>query len=261
MSRIIRGRWGAGASRRSVDSRPTVQETSTPPSLGPDQTHGPQPAGQVQETADSSLQGAADPSVRDAGSHVLQAEGTGGGLDPSTVSVVREVEAALRTSAYQEGYQQGLEEGRAAGRQEVISHIQLVARIAEEARASRWQLLHSVEAEVVELAIEVARKIIGDELAANPRVVASIVATAVQKVARDQPVKVRLNPADVEVLGSYWAEAFGPADGDLSWVVVADRRVKPGGCIIDTRAGSIDAQIDTQLGFVKRAFQEVGGLD
>lgn len=255
MSRIIRSKGIAGAHRHGLDTLSTLSETPT----APDQA--PEPAGQMQETAPPSLQDNSDPSMQDATGDSYRGDEADGAPGPSTSSVMREVEAALRMSAYQEGYQQGLEEGRAAGRQEVISHIQLVARIAEEARASRWQLLHSVEAEVVELAIEVARKIIGDELAANPRVVASIVATAVQKVARDQPVKVRLNPADVEVLGPYWAEAFGPADGDLSWVVVADRRVKPGGCVIDTRAGSIDAQIDTQLSFIKRAFQEVGGLD
>jgi len=37
---------------------------------------------------------------------------------------------------------------------------------------------------------------------------------------------------------------------------VEDRRVKAGGCVIDTKAGSIDAQIETQLSHIKSAFAE-----
>jgi len=57
----------------------------------------------------------------------------------------------------------------------------------------------------------------------------------------------------------YWNDALGENPGERHWQVVADRRVRAGGCIIDTEAGQVDAQIDTQLVRIRNAFEALQG--
>ncbi len=44
--------------------------------------------------------------------------------------------------------------------------------MADEARASKWQVIKNSEMEIVELAIDVAKKIIGEEMTLQPALIA-----------------------------------------------------------------------------------------
>jgi flagellar biosynthesis/type III secretory pathway protein FliH len=96
--------------------------------------------------------------------------------------------------------------------------------------------------------------VIGEVIDLNPEVAVNIVANAIKHANTGEVLTIRVNPRDVELLREYWAEALGDNPGNHRWEILADRRVKPGGCVIDTQAGSVDAQIDTQLVQIKYAF-------
>ena len=95
---------------------------------------------------------------------------------------------------------------------------------------------------------------IGDVVELNPSTVVNVVAKAIEHANTGDVLTIRVNPREVELLRDYWAEALGDNPGSRRWEILADRRVKPGGCVIDTKAGSVDARIDTQLVQIKYAF-------
>jgi len=60
----------------------------------------------------------------------------------------------------------------------------------------KWQVIKNSEMEIVESAIDVAKKIIGEEMTLQPALIAKVVAGALEKVNGTQAVKIRVHPQD-----------------------------------------------------------------
>jgi flagellar assembly protein FliH len=159
----------------------------------------------------------------------------------------QEATEAGRELGYAEGRDQGYQEGLARAESESSARLATVVAMAESAAVDRRELLRNAEGEVVRLAIQVARKVLNRELRIDPTSVTRIAEAALQQVAIDGAVKLRVNPADYEALSEYWQRAHGAAEANRTYEVIADEAVASGGVVIDTRAGTVDAQIETQL--------------
>lgn len=179
------------------------------------------------------------------------------------VEAARQEAEDIRQQAQEDGYRQGCEEGRHAGEQTgesvIAAEVQRIREIAESAQAGRLRLLASLEGEVVELVLAVARKVIGDELLQNPETIANIVRQAATQIANAGPLRVRLHPHDVERLGGHWSQGDNPNSDEGEWELVSDERLSPGSCIIEAGAGTVDARIETQMDEIANAFRETAG--
>ncbi|HEY0971853.1 MAG TPA: FliH/SctL family protein [Gemmatimonadales bacterium] len=173
---------------------------------------------------------------------------------------LRAMEAAAREAAIEaererirrEAYAAGRAEGEAAGRAAESARLADVARAVEEALdrvregESRWQ--DNIEENICALAVAVARQIVGRELQADAAAVTDLVRRALAEVPVDQPVVVRLNPADLALLATAsplaGAGAVAP-NRETRWT--ADPTVAAGGCVVEGRERIIDGRVDTAL--------------
>jgi flagellar assembly protein FliH len=113
-----------------------------------------------------------------------------------------------------------------------------------------------VEREVVQLAIEVARKIVHREVQADPEVIQTLVKVALGRVSGRSAVTVRVNPVDYNFLldkNRGWIQEQG---GEQEVTLVADKSVERGGCLVQTECGDVDARIEEGFREVERAFFE-----
>ncbi len=165
----------------------------------------------------------------------------------------------LRQQAHQQGFQEGRDEGHKAGQDELKDKLHLVYQLAHEAAERKEEIIGESESAIVELVIEVAKKVLGEEINLNRQAITQVAAAAIAQVRPGDPLTIRVNPQDVETLMDYWDDALGESPGERHWQIVADRRVRPGGCIIDTETGQVDAQIDTQLVRIRNAFEALHG--
>ncbi|HEY3109804.1 MAG TPA: FliH/SctL family protein [Chloroflexota bacterium] len=175
----------------------------------------------------------------------------------------------IRAEAQQRAREQGQAEGLAAGRAEGLAigraealervlaemgeQIAHVTRLAESASVDRRELLHNAEAEVVRLAVQIAQRVLGRELYIDRAIVNQIAEAALQYVAVDGLVRLRVNPEDYRQFEQYWTDRHGRREAERSYEIVADPEVGAGGVVIDTRAGVVDARIETQLDEIARA--------
>jgi flagellar assembly protein FliH len=166
--------------------------------------------------------------------------------------------ASARAEGHALGYAEGMEQGRQEGiaqvRAELGAHLERLAGVANEAAVTREEIVRAAEADLARLAIDVAERIIRREIAADPMIVAGLVETAVATAGATGPVRIRVNPDDWEFIGEYWANDHA-VDADR-YEFVVDQRIHPGGVVVDVRSGSVDAQIETQLDEVRKAFFE-----
>ena len=184
--------------------------------------------------------------------------------DPHLQSVVERARlaavAAGRAEGYAEGYAAGLAsaaetaqaaaaqvraDAEAAERQRdahLSRSVELLLTAAAAFRSAEQVALAEVEDTVVELALSIARSVLGRELATSTDPGADAIARALALAPDDGPVTVRLHPDDVLALGELPQAAQG-----RQLVVVADPAVEPGGCVAEAAGRQVDAQVGPAL--------------
>lgn len=124
------------------------------------------------------------------------------------------------------------------------------------AAAARDRRLASAEREIAALALDVARKVLGRELARDPSAVADLAAQAIA-VARDRrEVTLRVNPADAEAIRAAAGRLAAALTRAAGLDIREDPAVERGGAVVETEAGRIDARVETQLAALARALEE-----
>jgi flagellar biosynthesis/type III secretory pathway protein FliH len=140
------------------------------------------------------------------------------------------------------------EAGRVRGRADADAAQVVLARDLDRALASivawRQELRTRYTATLVALALETARKIVGDELDARPERWAAMVAAAIGRLVDRDRVTVRVAPRLAALLRAQGIDAG--ADG-AEVHVVADPTLDDDVCRIESRGGDVECGIAAQL--------------
>lgn len=163
--------------------------------------------------------------------------------------------AEIEKQAFQKGFQAGEKSALDSLRTEVDAAVQSMTRAIAEIQNLRQEIYHSIEREVVELALSIARKVVCQEIKINPEVVVCVAREALSQVDVPGKIKIRLNPADLQFITS--------AQGRISEILhqmdnvtlEAEEGIASGGCLIETNLGDIDARIEKQFQVVEDKFR------
>jgi type III secretion protein L len=152
--------------------------------------------------------------------------------------------AAIRESAFREGFEQGL-----------ANWNQAVADALE----ARSTLLRESQHQLAHVAIRVAEKIIGERLQTEPSTIVSIVAEALKNVRRERDLTIQVNPEHAEEVRCGLDRLQAALGGSRTIQVAASAGVPPGGCVVESEFGTIDARLETQLNCLERALRRAAG--
>lgn len=158
---------------------------------------------------------------------------------------------AIRAQARAEGHADGLEAGLAEGRAQMAAALQALEAAHAEVVTLRETTAETVERDAVELAVQLAEKIVAGTLDADPERVLGIVRGALRRLTERRRVTVLVHPDDLELVRSA-SKGFAAELGGIEHCEVqAERRLARGGAVVRTDEGQVDASIETQLARVR----------
>jgi len=131
-----------------------------------------------------------------------------------------------------------------------------VATALEEFQAQRTDYFSRVEAEVVQLALSIAAKILRREAQVDPMLIAALVKMAVEKMSESSSVSVRVRPG----AGTDWKPCFAGSPVLSRVEVIEDAQVEDGDCILETELGRAHFGLEAQLKEVERGFFDLLAL-
>ncbi len=112
----------------------------------------------------------------------------------SNDEIIQSVEEIQR-KAYEEGFASGEKAGFANGEQKAAILIERLEKIIKEVAVFKENLVKELEAQVVNLAIAMARKIIIEEISMRPEVIVTVVREALKKLQRTGTITIKINPS------------------------------------------------------------------
>jgi flagellar assembly protein FliH len=80
-----------------------------------------------------------------------------------------------------------------------------------------------------------------------PDLAVGVIRSALDEMDARTAVRVRVSPADEELLRRRWAQVVPPGIGAERIELQADERIQSGGAVIETTQGQVDAQLETKL--------------
>ena len=161
---------------------------------------------------------------------------------PSAVHL-EDLEAEAAREGQARGYAEGYAQGHAQGAADALAQAQRLRALLDHLAAPVAEVDARTEQALVALTLELARRLVQQELVVDPGKMLGIVRDAVGHLA--QPVRglrVRLNPDDARVV----AELIKTESDAETWTLVADRSMMPGDCIVESDTSRVDARLDTR---------------
>ena len=153
----------------------------------------------------------------------------------------------LTEEARKEGLTAGREEGYEEGKAEVERLIELLHTIINTAIAKRNEIVEESETQLVNLVLLIAKKVIKVISENQKNVVINNVIQALRKMKTRGDVAIKVNLSDVQLTSEHIKDFMRMVENVRSVTVLEDSTVDPGGCIIETDFGQIDARISSQL--------------
>lgn len=174
---------------------------------------------------------------------------------------------AIREQARQEGYDAGFKAGRDEGMAQALDEQRAATETAlapvREIAGNFSEALRSADqtiaAEVLELALHLAKGMLKNALRVKPELILPVVREAIEYLpVLQQPALLILNPEDAAVVREAIAEELDKG----GWRVIDDPTLERGGCKVDTASNQIDATVQARWQRLSQALgKDVEWLD
>jgi flagellar assembly protein FliH len=181
----------------------------------------------------------------------------------------REIYERAKQEGYEKGYEEGYEEGERKGfaeghdrgRQQGLATVDEMMEEAVEIRRRALEtkelMVREAEAEVVRIVIEIAKKVLGEQVKTDREAVLSLVRKALEKCTYTNSVTLKVSPDDYDVVVSFKKRLLAEAEGITQLDIEKEETMPRGSCLLETNAGFIDAGIEAQMTRIEHIFREL----
>lgn len=169
-------------------------------------------------------------------------------VDPASILAAARAEAEKKVEeAYAEGLRRGEARSEASFAELIGEAGEVLGQLATQLSEERSAFDESLQAQVLNLVRLVTAKLLQREARTDPEVVVRVVRGALENLAGQESIVVRVNPVDLENMVSRREDLLGQFERLEHLDIVADETVESGGCIAESELLYIDAQLTSQL--------------
>ena len=144
-------------------------------------------------------------------------------------------------------------QGREEAKMELLPALVAFADAGQSLIVFEEQLVSRYTPHIVELALEIAEKMIARAVVEDPQIVASVLERAKREIVDAKQIRIWLHPADFNVLSELRPDLVKVGDDvGRSIEIATSDTIARGGCRLETEAGLVDATMPTQIEEIRR---------
>jgi flagellar assembly protein FliH len=141
--------------------------------------------------------------------------------------------------------------GAAEFQKKLAAEKQVLVQTARDFIRQRDSYFQRVEAEVVGLAVAIARKILHREAQIDPLLLAGVVRVGLDNIGVGTRVRLKVHPDQVQAWKAFFAQQN---DSQSLPELMGDPSLGPGHCLLETELGSTDLTLESQLKEIEQGF-------
>ena len=168
----------------------------------------------------------------------------------------KEAETRVYT-AEEEAKQKGYNDGLEAARELYEEIIRDVEAVKESAMEEHDKVLAGMETEIIGMVMEIAKKVIGEELELNKENMIFLVKQTLEKCSNKNNVILKVSSNEYEYIIENKNNLLSLLEGMSDIEIKQDLSLKAGACVIETAYGNVDAGAQTRLRKIEEAFMEI----
>ena len=162
-------------------------------------------------------------------------------------------EAALAIER-QKGTEEGERRALQAMEEKLSAERQAVVHAVEQFAAERRSYFHRVEADVVTLALAIARKLLRREAQIDPLLLSGVVRVTLDQIQAGSQVRLRCSPEEADAWQKFLSAR---TEMQIEVAVVADEKVESGQVIVETSSGKAEISLQHQLQEIESGFLDL----
>ncbi|WP_003544023.1 FliH/SctL family protein [Desulfotomaculum nigrificans] len=148
----------------------------------------------------------------------------------------------IKEQAKESGWQEGIH----AAETEAEKIREQARQVLGQAREVYRQTLEQMESDIVDLAVDIAERVVMAQLAVEPQTIMQIAQEALELVKNRPVVTIYVSEADLAIIESNRARLLHGLPGKVELNILVDNMVQPGGCRVETDQGQVDATLETR---------------
>lgn len=160
-----------------------------------------------------------------------------------------------KEAGFDEGYQEGLVEGNEQALQNASGLLSLLQATIEEGVRIRANSLQALEDDFLKFSLLLADKLVRRSISEDISWLTPIVKDALRSLGTVDQIQVRLNPLDFSFLQEREEGLQLATRAKLRFE--SDPTISPGGCLIESTHGLVDARLEKRLGKIAQQLMEV----
>ena len=153
----------------------------------------------------------------------------------------------LKNESKQEGYEEGYKKGKEKGELEGEKICKQANDYLKEVFRLRQDIAEKTKPEITKLSVQIAEKIIQQQLTVDQEAILNIVSAALKKFSDQDLVLIRINPKDLNLLKEHKNTFQNYLKDKAEIEVLSDERIKPNNCNIESNYGLIEVNIEEYL--------------
>jgi flagellar assembly protein FliH len=170
------------------------------------------------------------------------------------LSEANEKAKKLKSETEQEAKEEGYRHGEALAQQHYSELITEAKNYRDQCKNEYIDMLNSLEQDIVSLVVNIAAKVLGDEIRKNQESILGIVRETISACSNHEHILLKVSAEDFDYVEDN-RETLLSTVGDLNDLEIRkDGTLEKGSCIIETDYGSVDGSCDTIVENIKQAF-------
>ncbi len=167
---------------------------------------------------------------------------------------IQRAEAAAIEAARQNGLRQGEAQAQVATAQRLEQERRAISEAVDQFVQERRAYFHRVEADVVTLALAIARKLLHREAQIDPLLLSGIVRVALDQIQTGSHVSLHCSPSEQQSW-QHFLSSLPESNREIT--LAADEAVEPGRVVLETVAGKAEISLEEKLKEIESGFLDL----
>lgn len=158
----------------------------------------------------------------------------------------------IRKNAFDLGYEDGLKSAKESVKEAIKNAEVFFENALKEVTEIKDKILSQAEDDIIQLTIEISKKLVCNELRQNPESLIAIIKESIKSAKVGNEITIKVNPKDLQVLEEYGSQliehirssTFG---NSIDLKIEEDPKINFGGCMIITDTNILDLTFETRL--------------